>query len=64
MKRRDIIRILEANGWRFKREGHDHDIYWNDKARRPVPVKRHREIPDKEASKIFSEAGIKDWRNQ
>ena len=59
MKRKDLIRILEANGWYYKRPGHDHDIYWNDKARRPIPVKRHREIPEKEAKGILKEAGIK-----
>ena len=58
MKRRDVIKKLEEHGWYFKREGHDHDIYWHDQARRPVPVKRHREIPDKEARRIFKEAGI------
>lgn len=59
MKRKDLIKILEANGWYYKRDGHDHDIYWNDKARRPVPVKRHREIPEPEVKKILKEAGIK-----
>jgi len=58
MKRKDVIKILEQNGWYLKRSGHDHDIYWNDKARRPVPVKRHNEIPDLEAKLIFKEAGI------
>ncbi|MBR1821142.1 MAG: type II toxin-antitoxin system HicA family toxin [Clostridia bacterium] len=58
MNRRDVIKRLEANGWYFKRAGHDHDIYWSDKARRPVPVKRHREIPDREAHRIFKESGL------
>lgn len=53
MKRRDVIKRLEENGWYLKRTGHDHDIYWSDKAKRPVPVKRHREIPDLEAHAIF-----------
>ena len=58
MKRRDIIKRLEENGWYLKRPGGNHDIYYNDKARRPVPVKRHREIPEPEAHKIFKEAGL------
>jgi len=58
MKRREIIKRLEENGWYLKRKGHDHDIYWNDQARRPVPVKRHREIPDTEAHGIFKQAGL------
>ena len=31
MKRRDLIKLLEANGWYFKREGRNHDIYTNGK---------------------------------
>lgn len=59
MKRTDVIRKLEENGWFLKRKGHDHDIYWSDTAKRPVPVKRHREIPDVEAKEIFKQAGLK-----
>lgn len=58
MKRRDVIKKLEENGYVLKRNGHDHDIYWSDKLKRTVPVKRHREIPDKDAHKIFKEAGL------
>lgn len=58
MKRRDVIRRLEENGWVFKRSGGNHDIYWNPKLKRAVPVKRHREIPDVEAKGIFREAGL------
>lgn len=60
MKRRDVIKRLEENGWYLKRNGPEHDIYWNDKARRPVSVKRHREIPDLEAREIFKQAGLPD----
>lgn len=59
MKRTNVIRKLEENGWVLKRKGHDHDIYWNEAARRPVPVKHHREIPDVEAKEIFKQAGLK-----
>ena len=58
MKRKDVIKRLEANGWYLKRNGGNHDIYWNDEARRPVPVKRHSEIPDREAQMIFKQAGL------
>lgn len=58
MKRKDVIKRLEENGWYFKRHGGKHDIYWSDKARRPVPVKRHNEIPDDDARKIFQQAGL------
>ncbi len=46
MKRRDLLRHLEANGCAFVREGHDHTIYENPNHRKRVPIPRHREIPD------------------
>ena len=30
MKRKDFVKLLEKNGWKFIREGHDHDIYGKD----------------------------------
>ena len=59
MKRTDVIKKLEANGWYLKRHGSNHDVYWKDDAKRPVTVKRHREIPDLEAQAIFIQAGLK-----
>ena len=29
MKRRDLIKLLEKNGWYLKRKGGNHDIYTN-----------------------------------
>lgn len=58
MKRRDLIKRLEENGYYLKRNGHDHDIYWSDKTRKTIPVKRHSEIADLIAAKILKEAGI------
>ena len=60
MKRKDVIKRLEANGWYLKRNGGNYDIYWNDEVRRPVPVKRHSEIPDREAQMILSKRGWND----
>ncbi len=58
MKRKDLIRLLEAGGWKFDRSGGKHDIYWKDGASRPIPVKRHREIPEHEAKEILKQAGL------
>jgi len=58
MKRRDIIKKLESNGFQFKRYGRNHDIYWNPKTKIAVPVGRHTEIDDTIAKEIFKEAGI------
>lgn len=58
MKRRDIIKKLKENGFELKRDGGNHDIYWNQKTKRTVPVGRHREIDDTLAKEIFKEAGL------
>ena len=30
MKTKDLIDLLERNGWKFKRHGANHDIYMKD----------------------------------
>ena len=44
MKRRDLIRHLEDNGCELLREGSNHTIYVNRRARRASAVPRHREL--------------------
>lgn len=51
MKRRDLIKLLETNGWWFKRAGSNHDIYTNGKANEPVS--RQREIDELVANAII-----------
>jgi predicted RNA binding protein YcfA (HicA-like mRNA interferase family) len=46
VKRRDLIRHLEANGCHLLREGDSHSVYWNPAARKVSTVPRHREIND------------------
>ena len=42
MKPRDkAIQELNANGYFFKRNGANHDIYYNDKTKSMIPLKRH-----------------------
>lgn len=57
MKRKDLIEILERNGWWLKRHGGDHDIYTNGKDREPVP--RHKEIDEMLAKAIIRRRGLK-----
>jgi mRNA interferase HicA len=52
MKRRELIRHLEANGCTLKREGGSHSIFWNPSTGRREPVPCHAEIPDLLAKKI------------
>ncbi len=57
MKRKDLIEILERNGWHLKRHGGDHDIYTNGKDREAVP--RHKEIAELLAKAIIRRRGLK-----
>ena len=56
MKRRDLIKKLEQNGWRYLRAGNNHDIYTNGK--RNEPIGRHIEIDEELAKKILKRNGI------
>ena len=58
MKRRDLIKKLESNGYRLDRDDGNHSIYEKDGCR-PVQVPRHREINENTARAILKAAGIK-----
>ena len=51
MKTKDLIELLERNGWKFKRHGANHDIY--------VSVVRHRETDEELAKAIIKRRGLK-----
>lgn len=51
MKRRDLIKLLEKNGWYLKRNGNNHDLYTNGMKIEPIP--RHSEINEKLAQTII-----------
>lgn len=57
MKRKDLIKLLENNGWWFKREGHDHTIYTNGEHNEPIS--RQIEIDDILAKKTIKRRGLK-----
>jgi predicted RNA binding protein YcfA (HicA-like mRNA interferase family) len=52
VKRRDLIRHLEAFGCEFLREGGDHTVYVNRKAGKVSTVPRHREVNEFLAHRI------------
>jgi len=52
LKRRDLLRHLEAHGCEFLREGSNHTVYVNRTARKVSTVPRHREVNDDVARKI------------
>ena len=57
MKRKDLIKLLESNGWYLKRNGGNHDIYTDGNKREPIP--RHSEIEERLAKSIIKNLGLK-----
>ena len=58
MKRRDLIRHLEAHGCEMLREGGNHTVYVNRTRRKTTAVPRHREINEFLAKKICQDLEI------
>ncbi|MGB0561872.1 MAG: type II toxin-antitoxin system HicA family toxin [Spirulinaceae cyanobacterium] len=56
VKRRDLIRYLEANSFYLLREGGKHSIYTNGS--KTIPVKRHRTFARITANEICKQAGL------
>ncbi len=56
VKRRDLIRYLEKNGFYLLREGGKHSIYTNDT--KVIPVKRHKIFDRITANEICKQAGL------
>ena len=57
MKRRDLIKLLEASGWWLLRSGANHDIYTNGQKSEPIP--RHSEIKEQLAQSIIRRQGLR-----
>jgi len=58
LKRRDLLRHLEANGCELLREGANHSVYVNRAKGKASTVPRHREINDFLARKICRDLEI------
>jgi len=56
VKRRDLIRCLEENGFVLLREGKSHSIYSNNK--KTIPVKRHKSLDRITANELCKQAGV------
>lgn len=56
--RKICIKQLEENGYRFKRSGGNHDIYYNPETKLTIPVKRH-DFDEDDMRYILKEAKIK-----
>lgn len=57
MKTKDLIKLLERNGWTFKRHGANHDIYVKGKERESIV--RHKETDEELARLIIKRRGLK-----
>lgn len=56
MKTKDLIELLERNGWKFKRHSANHDIYVKGKERESMA--RHRETDEDLAKAIIKDGGL------
>lgn len=57
MHYRELVKLLEENGWYIKREGGNHTLYTDGV--KTVPVPRHREINERLARRIIKDLGLK-----
>jgi len=57
MKRKELIRLLEQNGWTLKREGGDHSIFVKGNVRESIP--RHHEVDEGLARDIIKRRKLK-----
>ena len=56
VKRRELVKYFEENGFSLLREGKKHSIYTNgDKS---IPIKRHRLLDRITANQLCKQAGI------
>ena len=56
VKRRDLVRYFEKNGFHLLREGGNHSIYTN--GTKVVPVRRHRQFDRITANELCKQAGL------
>lgn len=56
VKRKELVRFLEQNGFFLLREGGNHSIYSNNE--KIIPVKRHSTFDRITANEICKQAGL------
>ena len=57
MKRKDLIKLFEKNGWTFARHGGNHDIYTNGTDSEMIP--RHKEKKENMAKAMIKRNNLK-----
>ncbi len=58
IKRKDLIALLERNGFYLKRNGGNHDLYANE-SQVTIPIPRHTEINELLAKSIIKKLNLK-----
>lgn len=56
IKRRDLIKYLDENGFYLLRQGQNHSIYTNKI--KTIPIKRHRSLDRITANELCKQAGL------
>ena len=56
VKRSDLLKYLEANGFYLLREGSKHSVHTNGS--KMIPVKRHRSLDRITANELCKQAGV------
>ncbi|KAA6323529.1 hypothetical protein EZS27_027041 [termite gut metagenome] len=66
IKTKELIKLLEENGWVYQRTQGDHRIYYKKGARRSIPVsgKLNSDMKEGMFRNIVREAGIKETIRQ
>lgn len=57
MKRQELIKLFEKNGWKFDRNGGNHDVYVKGNKTEAIP--RHTEINENLAKAIIKRNNLK-----
>jgi predicted RNA binding protein YcfA (HicA-like mRNA interferase family) len=57
MKRKELIKLFQDNGWWIAREGSDHTIFTDGKAIESIP--RHTEVNEYLSKDIIRRRGLK-----
>lgn len=57
VKRRDLVKYLEENGFHLLRQGSKHSIYTDGE--KTIPVKRHTTFDRITANELCKQAGLK-----
>ncbi len=56
VKRKEIIKLFEKNGFSLLREGGNHSIYTNGE--KMIPIKRHKQFDRITANELCKQAGL------